>query len=158
MNNNNNKKWIGGAVAIILVIVAIAFLGKVKVNDPEPSPTPPPPNKIENVPVNQAPKGFPTQLPIESGAEITNNYNATSPDGRFQAARVFSSTKSVQANFDFYNNYLTKNNWKVLGVVNESARPDQRAIFAQHSTGLLNVTIYKSATGSTVDLSFLPVK
>lgn len=151
----NHKKFLGFGVVIVLVIIAIFWLIKVEVSSPVPTPIP---NKIENVPVGQAPREFPAQLPIESGAKIISNYNATSPDGRLQATRVFASTKSVQANYDLYNNYLTKNGWKILGVANDPVKPDQKAIFAQSSTGVLTVTMYKSTTGSTVDLSFLPVK
>lgn len=145
-----------GVVILIALIVLVwwyAFPSKPASKGPVK-----PVNKIENVKPAELPKGFPADLPLEAGAKILNNYNATSPDGkRMQATRSFESAKTASANFDLYKTYLTKNKWTILGEVNDPNKPQSLAIFAKKGEGILNVGITPSGTAKTsiVDLSYL---
>lgn len=72
-----------------------------------------------NVDFDKAPKGFPEGVPIEAGAKLTQNYNATSPDGRFQATRVFETAKTLDENLAIYSDYLKKQGWVVGSTLND---------------------------------------
>ena len=149
----------GGKKLIILVIVAVFLLSKIRVNAPSASPTPTPINKIDNFPASEYPKEFPREIPIEAGAVIVSNYNATAPDGRLQASRVFASAKTVQANFDLYKSWLPKNGW-TLSDEDDGLNPDRKSLLAQKGVGVLNISIVKSITGavSVVDISYVTLK
>lgn len=60
-----------------------------------------------------APERFPANIPIENGAKITQNYNATAPDGRFQATRAFETSLTLAQNLTLYKDFLLKDGWKI---------------------------------------------
>lgn len=103
---------------------------------------------------NQAPTGFPKELPIESGAVIVQNYEAQAPTGQHQATRVFESKKTVAQNYKLYLDYLTKNGWQIKA---KTESPALSSIFAVKADGFLTINISKNAiTNSvTVDLSLV---
>lgn len=65
-----------------------------------------------NIDFSKLPDRFPTDIPIESGAKITQNYNARTPEGKFQATRTFVTEKSLTENIEFYTDFLNKDGWK----------------------------------------------
>ncbi len=72
-----------------------------------------------NVDFDKAPQGFPEGVPIETGAKLTQNYNATTPDGRFQATRVFETSKTLDENLAIYSDYLKKQGWEIGSTLND---------------------------------------
>src|SRR5579862_5803833 len=48
------------------------------------------------------PQDFPANIPLEKGATVTQNYNAQSISGQYQATRAFESKKSVADNDKLY--------------------------------------------------------
>lgn len=153
--SDKTTKIIGIAVIVAIIIFGIFWFSTFKINRQISDPGSTSANKIENFQTGQAPRFFPTQIPIETGAKITESYNATSTDGRVQATIVFESSKSVSANFKLYNDYISKNGWEVLAK--DSSKTDIQIIVARNSTGVLSATIHKSdsSSRSIVDLSFL---
>ncbi|HEX3099864.1 MAG TPA: hypothetical protein VHQ41_02735 [Patescibacteria group bacterium] len=77
------------------------------------------PVQQKDLPVNQVPEKFPTDVPIETGATITQNYNATADDGRFQATRAFETNKSLAENLTLYTNYLKAGGWTLNPVIDQ---------------------------------------
>ncbi len=75
--------------------------------------------KKTEVDSSEAPEKFPSDIPIEAGARITQNYNATTADGRFQATREFESTKTLAENLTLYRNYMTSEGWEVRSTVDQ---------------------------------------
>lgn len=71
------------------------------------------------VPLDRVPQLFPEDIPIEKGAKITQNYNATSSDGHFQATRAFETKKSLAESFKIYQDYFKKNNWEVRASLDQ---------------------------------------
>lgn len=153
--SENLGRNIGLAVVAALVILGILWLARTQLNVSRPTPSTTPVNKIENFEADKKPAQFPAEVPVESGARIVSNYNATSPGGRLQATQAFESSRSVAANFKLYNDYLTQNNWKILSE--DSSKADLQFLIAQNDKGILNVSIHKGSTATTsiVDLSFL---
>lgn len=74
-----------------------------------------------NLDFSKLPEKFPSNIPLEDGAEITQNYNATSPNGRLQATRSFVTKKSLTENIDLYTNFLNKDGWKTSVSSNDTA-------------------------------------
>jgi hypothetical protein len=118
-------KTAGIILALIVLVAIIWFVAgnkkkQVSISTPVPTATSTPtastePVKVQktNVPISQTPQGFPADVPIEKGATITQNYNATSDTGLFQATRVFTSSKSAEANFALYSSYFKTSGWAV---------------------------------------------
>lgn len=77
--------------------------------------------KKTNIDFSKFPEKFPSNVPIEAGSEITQNYNATTPDGRLQATRSFITKKSLVENIDLYTNFLKKDGWKTSVSNNDPA-------------------------------------
>lgn len=76
--------------------------------------------KVEknNVDFAALPQKFPSNIPIEEGARLTQNYNSTTADGRFQATRAFETKASLDQNLRLYTDFLKADGWKVDGTTN----------------------------------------
>lgn len=115
---------IGLVVFAVIVVGALIGLMVTRHNQPPAASqiAPLQVNKTE-VSTEKLPEKFPTDIPLESGANIINNYNATTPDGRFQATRTFQTSKSLSDNLAIYSKYLTDHKWVVKTVSgSESAK------------------------------------
>lgn len=138
-------------IAILAAVIAIARLYHPKLKLPA--------LNVQNVPLYSFPNKFPVSVPVEEGAIVVSNYNATSPDGKIQATRTFESKKSVDENFGFYKKFIADRNsgWVFLNEVNNGNQPGHKALFAKSGFGTLSVNI--SARGapaaSLVEISFL---
>lgn len=101
----------------------------------------------------KAPEKFPSDIPIEAGAVITQNYNATAPDGRFQATRVFETKKTLAENLTIYKDYLEEDNWKVASTVNLE---NYKMVFGSKGKAQLQVSIDQNSESKvkTVSISY----
>lgn len=111
--------------------------------------------KIEKTIVDSAelPELFPKDIPIEKDAKITQNYNATSPDGRFQATRAFETKKTLDENLKIYQDYFKKNKWEVQSTLDTDA--NYKMIFAVKLPYQVQISMNKNTTTGvkTVDIS-----
>ncbi len=112
--------WVFAIIAIAAVLVAViaGMMAKKKVSTSV---------KSEEVKVNQKevdqtklPDKFPSEIPLEQGAKITQNYNATGSDGRFQATRAFVTAKTLDANYKIYTDFFKNNGWQLETGVNQT--------------------------------------
>lgn len=114
------------------------------------------PDKITRteVPADQVPEGFPSEVPIEAGAKITQNFEADLSSGSHQSTRAFESKKTVAQNYALYTDFLTKNGWAITA---KSESADLSSIFAEKNDSQLAVNISRNKLTSvvTVDLSFV---
>lgn len=113
------------------------------------------PLKVEKteVPLNQAPVGFPADIPIEAGAKFLQNYNAMAENGLFQATRVFETAKTLDANFKLYGDYIANNGWTLLTSLNQETL---KVLSAKKGEGNLQITINENSLTKirTVDISY----
>lgn len=58
------------------------------------------------------PNGFPTDIPIEEGAQVEESYGYDDA-GQKQLTLVFLSNKTVEQNFILYKDFLTKQKWNI---------------------------------------------
>lgn len=115
--------------------------------------------KVEktNVDFSKTPERFPTNVPIENGARLTQNYNATSPGGNFQATRTFETTKALDFNLNLYTEFLKSDGWTVKATVNN---PTYKMVMGTKGEQSLQVSIdeNKSNKIKTVSITYTEPK
>lgn len=102
---------------------------------------------------DQAPQAFPANIPIEKGAKITQNFNATALDGRLQATRAFETALTLSQNFNLYRDFMNKNGWKIDTTVDLE---NYKIIAASKERAKLQVSIDKNQGSGvkTVSISY----
>ena len=100
----------------------------------------PPPLKVtkSEVDASKLPSQFPANIPIESGAKITQNYNASAENGLYQATRAFESAKTLDENFKLYSDFVQRDGWKLLTGLNQDKL---KVIAAQKDKANLQITM-----------------
>jgi len=135
------KKILIIVIIILVVVFGAILLMKVKVNiSGNPSSASPTAVPVEAVSPSQLPQQFPADIPLEAGAQVTLNYNATNAAGNFQASREFISKKTIAENYAFYQAALKDNGWSITGT--QAGTPAGDLIFATKGTSNLNIRIY----------------
>ena len=118
--SRNKKVIIIAVVAVLVIAAAVYFQSKSRRSNIRSDK-----QAVETVKTNvdfaKLPSKFPEDIPMENGAKITQNYNATTPDGKFQATRTFQTTQSLDANLALYTQFMQQNGWVVSTTVNEPA-------------------------------------
>ena len=107
---------------------------------------------ISQVDTSKLPDSFPTDIPLESGAKVEQNYNA-SVSGKIQATRIFVSAKSLSENFTLYKTWLTKNGWKIDATLDQ---PSLKVLVASKGSEMINITINanQQTKENTVNISY----
>ncbi len=100
--------------------------------------------QIKKVDNSKLPDQFPADIPLETGATVTGNYNATAADGRSQATRSFETTKTLDDNFKLYSDFFKKSGYTVNSTINQA---NFKAILA--SKGDLKVQVNMSTNPTT---------
>lgn len=100
---------------------------------------------------SQLPDRFPPDVPLEAGAEVTQNYT-TSKAGYFQSTRAFATKKSAAENMRIYETYFKDSGWTVIQKIEEKG---VRSLTATQDTTRAHVDIIDNqATGArTVEIT-----
>jgi len=137
----DNKKWkIAIVIVVVILVIGIGtwlYLRSMTAGNGLA-------NKVVNVPASQLPNDFPSIIPIEKGAVIVSNFNASAPNGQVQATRSFDSAKSVAENLRFYELYIltSRSGWIPISSVNDPSDPNHAAVYARDlKGGMLSITI-----------------
>jgi hypothetical protein len=109
-----------------------------------------------NVAADQNPEKFPTNIPIEAGAKIVQNYNATAGGGRFQATRVFETGKTLNENLKIYQDFMKADGWAIQSTVNQA---NYKMLFASKGDSYLQVSMNDNQVNKTktVNISYSEV-
>jgi hypothetical protein len=107
---------------------------------------------INYIDESQLPERFPSDIPIEAGAETTLNYNTINSAGQFQASREFISKLSAEQNFNFYQQSLINTGWHLKQTLDDIAH-GQKLIFAEKDGNELNIRIYSDADKVKVSIN-----
>lgn len=148
MNYEDSVKKI---LVVIIMIVAFAIgttlVVSLFMNDSDaPSAQQTDDNRIvekSDVSDNRLPDKFPTNLPTEPNAVVTQNYNATAQDGRFQATRAYETTKTLSENLTIYRQYLNSNGWDIESTVDQ---PIYKKITGSKGIQKLQISISENET------------
>lgn len=104
------------------------------------------------VSTDKLPELFLKSIPLEVGAKITQNYNATSANGRFQATRTFETKKTLDENIKIYQDFLKKDGWNIKSIIDET---NYKMIFAHKESFDIQVSLNNNTVSgiNTVDIS-----
>lgn len=147
-------------LAILFVVIAGSFIYwkfASKTVD-----TPPPANEQavvlekplkSDVPTEKLPEKFPTNIPIEAGAKITQNYNTTSPDGSIQATRVFETKATLAENLALYKRYLSNNGYEIRSTIDQIS---YKMVIGANDDGTVQVSINQNSVTNikTVSINY----
>jgi hypothetical protein len=142
-----------GAIVVLLVVFGALYLAKSKkVIVSEKAKSTPKQAKVTKteVAVDKVPTKFPADIPIEARAKITQNYNAESPDGQFQATRVFVSTKTLAENLSIYQSYLKTKGWDLKSTVDQD---NYKMLYATKNNTQLQINLNENPTSKTKTVS-----
>ncbi len=113
--------WLFAVIGVIAIAaVGIAYMysrNKVAPQAQQPSNTQAQITK-RDIPTSQLPDKFPSDIPQEAGARITQNDVQTTTDGRFQASRSFVTAKTLDENLKIYQTYFQSNGWATSITLN----------------------------------------
>ena len=93
------------------------------------------------------PPNFPTDIPIEAGAQVEQSYGLNEQTGSEQLTVVFVSGKSVKENYDLYLSFLKDGEWDVL---NTHEDPALSALYGTKEQYDINVTISEYSSSGIV--------
>lgn len=107
-----------------------------------------------NVDFSELPERFPSNIPIETGAQITQNYNSKTPEGQFQATRVFITKQSLAANIKLYTDFLTKEGYEIKSSVDQ---PTLKMVMGSKGAQSIQVTVNENTVNKdkTVSISYI---
>ena len=124
-------------MAVAMVVVGVTILR------PQTSPT------AQTEPVSQgqephktdfgasAPTDFPTDIPIEKGAQVQQSYSLNYA-GQKQLTMVFLSSKTVKENYSLYAGFLKTQGWNVSNTYQNSALS---SLYGTKGNTAINITI-----------------
>ena len=149
MAKTKNGNWIAILAFLVLAIVVVLFL--VKSRGPNSPATnqqtqnqqgPPLALDIKDVNEKVVPEGLPSNLPMEAGAKVLQNYSGSNPANSDKyAIRVFVSNKTIQQNFEIYKKYASENGWAITSSVDQAAIPNVKSFSATKANAKLDVLI-----------------
>lgn len=122
--STNKVLWIVALVVVVaLAALLFVYLFHSNVQAPAVVTQPPAPKlKVDkhDLAPSQVPDQFPSELlALEKGAKLTQNYNASAADGRFQATRAYETNKSLADAIKVYTDFFNKNGWKIVNTLNQ---------------------------------------
>lgn len=107
---------------------------------------------VTNIPISHLPNNFPSNLPVETGSQLLENYEATSVDNGKQSTQVYTTRKTLSENVKIYTEYLQKNGWIILS---QEDKPTYKMIYASKGISFLQVdlTEQSSPLANTIGIS-----
>lgn len=93
---------------------------------------------------------FPSNLPIEANAEITQNSESKSDEGAQQGTRVFISQKTSTENLALYEAWMKANGWDVLSKMDEAGI---KMVLGKKAYQLLQATVTENADKKTTTVT-----
>ncbi len=143
------KKYLVALLMILGAAMAITLIAwiLVKVNDKGSSKRAPEQLELTDLKQNRLPEKFPSNIPLENNANITQNFNAVTPEGLFQATRAFVTAKSLEENLRIYTDYMDKNEWQIQNTINE---PNLKMVQGNKGKARLQITIGESSSDPKV--------
>ncbi len=91
-----------------------------------------------DVEISKLPEKFPSNIPLEEGAEVIQNYNSETPEGQFQATRQFETKKSLAENYALYTDFMKKNGWEIKATTDD---PTYKMVMGNLLKKAIQVTI-----------------
>lgn len=157
MENSTVFKFVVMVAALLALLFVAIQLSKNPVSKEAVKEELPKTAEIQQVAEGTLPNKFPADLPIEEGAKVTQNFNATETDGRYNATRQFQSKATLSANLTLYTNYLKNNGWEILTTLDQ---PTLKMVLGRKDKQQLQaaIAIDPSTNNNVVTLSLTEFK
>lgn len=98
---------------------------------------------LTNVPISILPNNFPSNLPIETGAQLLENYEAVAPDNRKQSTQVYTTRKSLSENIKIYSDYMQKNGWQ---ITSQEDKPTYKMIYGSKAGSFMQIDLTEQSS------------
>jgi len=135
-----SKKWLWILMIILIIIIAAGvFYYFWKIADKNPGVVD---SNTQVVISGELPEGFPSGLPIESGAILQSQ--ETQFEGGAVQSVSYASSQSLRKIFTEYSDYVSANDWV---VVNKQEEGNNYFIFATKDSASLNISISQEMEG-----------
>ena len=162
--SSHKMVWVFGAIgAVAILTMAIVAILSPRSNTPsnemanKAEKQEKPAVEIKKVDESQLPDQFPAEIPLEAGAQVTGNYTATTPDGRFQATRSFETKKTLEENLRIYQDFLKSHGWTITSTINQT---QLKAILATKDSSniQINMSLNPTTKVKAVDITVTTTK
>jgi hypothetical protein len=141
------QKTVKKYLLILLGIVVLAFVAAWVIGNQPNGVSKAPKASLNTGTQSQDPYNkFPTNIPIETGAELTKNSNSSSEEGLFQGTRVFQSSKTIDENLKIYEDFLAADNWNVTNRIDRGAN---KTLLASKDGARLQIALDSATSGNT---------
>lgn len=97
--------------------------------------------------------GFPSELILDSGAQLGLSYSINYDPSTNQYTASFKSKESMESLFSSYKKYLGDNGWNITNEITKY--PTSRGLYAVKGAADASVAIIKQTEGSEVVVSYL---
>lgn len=106
----------------------------------------------KDLPITELSSAFPHGLPSEYGSEILKNSEITTPDGRVQSVRKFTTNKSLAEATNTYRDYFLANEWVLATTSNNDGTI---STLLRKKNDLLSITakVDKESGSNTIELN-----
>lgn len=153
----NNKIKILIVIVVLVVVGSLAYFWNQKYNPLSGRKSMESGIIVTPVAPGQMPANFPTNLPVEEGAKLLQNYVADAPDNRNQATQVYTTKKSLSENVKIYAEYLQGNGWVIK---TQTDNPKYKMLYAEKGTARIQIDLTEQAPPltNTVGISITTVK
>jgi hypothetical protein len=156
MNFFGSKKMIVvfaviGAIAVLAMVLAVV-LRKDSAPPLTQEVNPVANFKKEEIPPSQFPRQFPTDLPIEEGAIVVENFATTFENGTFQATRSYKSKNSPATNYRTFTDFFRTGDWEILLTSDTAAKKIITAKRGQTTVQAMFYTSVDNAKDSIVKI------
>lgn len=137
--DHKKRFWIWTVVVVVLIVLALCLVFIKKPSAPQKASSPS--TVVGSVSPSQLPAGFPSNIPIEVGSIVVNNFNAATQNGQFQATHSFKSFKMASENISLYAAFLADptNGWTVISSSTDAS--GGKIMVAKNSGGLLTIQV-----------------
>lgn len=110
------------------------------------------PLPVTDVTPSKLPDRFPTDIPLEQGAQIIYNFNGTNAAGMYQSTRQFESQKTIDQNYTLYQDALKKSGYTITQVIEDMAH-FQKIIFATKGDNSVAIRSFALSGQIRVDIT-----
>ncbi|HMQ02167.1 MAG TPA: hypothetical protein PKD79_03840 [Candidatus Doudnabacteria bacterium] len=157
MDNQANASGAGNAkllpilvILIVLLIAAGLFLFMNKEQTPVLDSSPDVSQELSvqttQLGAGETPRGIPANLPMQTGNQVLQNYEALANDGRLQSTKIFSTSLSVAQALQIYTSFFEDLNW----VRNTTGTLQSPVLMKNKQDSLMIIVTKESAQEDTI--------
>lgn len=134
--------------AVLILLIGAFFIFRYQRHNSQP---------VEQFSVNktelsstQTPSAIPTNLPVEAGSKVLQNYEAKTTDGRIQSTKKLTSKKDPKTALEFYSDFFKKQGWTGGFSPSASTAGGQQVAVFKKVQDIMTIIATPAISGSSV--------